>query len=81
MGWYLGHLKETCLVGLKGKLKDRSGLFKCKDVIMSPRRIDSQKPEELNETVETTLCLNGNYLEIFGRKQISEKLGDYKRCH
>ncbi|CAG8463927.1 23825_t:CDS:2, partial [Gigaspora rosea] len=72
-GFYLQHAKETCLMGRKGK--DPPG---CKhsissDVIFSERRGQSQKPEELYEMIEE-LVPNGNYLEIFGRKN---NLRDY----
>ncbi|CAG8636344.1 3259_t:CDS:2, partial [Cetraspora pellucida] len=72
-GFYLQHAKETCLMGRKGK--DPPG---CKhsissDVIFSERRGQSQKPEELYQMIEE-LVPNGNYLEIFGRKN---NLRDY----
>jgi N6-adenosine-specific RNA methylase IME4 len=69
-GFYLQHAKETCLVGLKGDqlpavMGNRRRL--CPDVILSERRGQSQKPDELYEWVEA-LIPNGKYMEIFARK-------------
>ena len=65
-GYYLQHAKETCLVGVKGKAKDRP-LNTMADVIFSQRRGQSQKPEEIYEIAES-LAPNGYFLEIFGRR-------------
>lgn len=64
-GYYLQHAKEICLVGLKGQgpEKLRAGT----DVILAQRRGQSQKPEEIYHLIED-LVPNGNYLEIFARK-------------
>ena len=66
-GFYLQHAKEVCLVGKKGGDPPgmRSGVGS--DVILSERRGQSQKPEEIYELVEA-LVPGGRYLEIFGRK-------------
>ncbi len=77
-GYYLQHAKETCLVGIKvidilfkGNPTHVSGIGS--DVIFSVRRGQSQKPTEMYEMIEE-LVPNGNYLEIFGRKN---NLRDY----
>lgn len=67
-GFYLQHAKETCLVGFKGDLNNKR--FKRQtmpDVIFSERRGQSQKPEEIYPMIES-LCENGFFLEIFGRR-------------
>ncbi|BAM79336.1 similar to (N6-adenosine)-methyltransferase [Cyanidioschyzon merolae strain 10D] len=69
-GFYLQHAKETCLVGVKGN--DLSALSTAPgmprpDVILSERRGQSQKPDELYEWIEA-LVPNGKYIEIFARK-------------
>ena len=58
-GFYLQHAKETCLIGKKGI--DPPNLRKniLSDVIISPRRGQSQKPEELYDYIEE-LVPNGN---------------------
>eukprot|EP00123_Amoebidium_parasiticum_P009744 comp19682_c0_seq1/m.23359 comp19682_c0_seq1/g.23359 ORF comp19682_c0_seq1/g.23359 comp19682_c0_seq1/m.23359 type:complete len:398 (-) comp19682_c0_seq1:343-1536(-) len=70
-GFYLQHVKETCIVGVKGQASyqrpDHS------DVIYSKRRGQSQKPEEIYHLVES-LVPNGKYLEIFARRN---NLRDY----
>ena len=65
-GFYLQHAKETCLIGVKGKAKDVP-INNMSDVIFSQRRGQSQKPEEIYEIAES-LCPNGYFLEIFGRR-------------
>jgi mRNA m6A methyltransferase catalytic subunit len=67
-GFFLQHAKETCLVGVKGDPKRSTGIEQetegtggmasPMDVIISTRRGQSQKPEELYELVEQ-LCPNG----------------------
>ncbi|CAI2185596.1 9278_t:CDS:2 [Funneliformis geosporum] len=72
-GFYLQHAKETCLMGRKGEDPPECNHSISSDVIFSERRGQSQKPEELYEMIEE-LVPNGNYLEIFGRKN---NLRDY----
>ncbi|KAG0227903.1 hypothetical protein BGX31_006815 [Mortierella sp. GBA43] len=72
-GYYLQHAKETCLVGKKGDDPPGCRHSIGSDVIFSERRGQSQKPEELYELIEE-LVPNGQYLEIFGRKN---NLRDY----
>ncbi|RIA85824.1 MT-A70-domain-containing protein [Glomus cerebriforme] len=72
-GFYLQHAKETCLMGRKGEDPPGCNHSISSDVIFSERRGQSQKPEELYEMIEE-LVPNGNYLEIFGRKN---NLRDY----
>ncbi|KAL4487546.1 hypothetical protein ABPG72_017335 [Tetrahymena utriculariae] len=67
-GFYLQHAKESCLIGVKGDVDN--GRFKkniASDVIFSERRGQSQKPEEIYQYINQ-LCPNGNYLEIFARR-------------
>ena len=71
-GYYLQHAKETCLVGMKGNPTYNKDI-ELSDVIFSPRRGQSQKPEEIYEMIEK-LVPNGKYLEVFGRKN---NLRDY----
>ena len=66
-GYYLQHAKETCLVGMKGNVDGKARFNIESDVIFSQRRGQSQKPEEIYEIAEA-LVPNGNYLEIFGRR-------------
>ncbi|KAJ5067182.1 mt-a70 family protein [Anaeramoeba ignava] len=63
-GYYLQHSKETCLVGIKGNPKPKEYPI---DVIVYPRRGQSQKPNTLYEMVEK-MYPNGKYLEIFARR-------------
>jgi mRNA m6A methyltransferase catalytic subunit len=55
-GYYLQHAKEVCLVGQIGKPAAR---MPCgSDVIVAPRRGQSQKPEEIYGLIEA-LVPNG----------------------
>jgi len=64
-GFYLQHAKETCLVGKKGDVRDADLVLS--DVIIAPRRSQSEKPPELYELIER-LVPDGKYLEIFARR-------------
>lgn len=70
-GYYLQHAKELCIVGFKTnsseEFKKRINFNIESDVIFTPRRGQSQKPEEIYEIVES-LVPNGYYLEIFARR-------------
>jgi len=67
-GYYLQHAKETCLVGIKGEVTvPHASQENMCDVIFAARRGQSQKPEEIYEIAES-LCPQGHYLEIFGRR-------------
>lgn len=66
-GYYLQHAKEMCLVGVKGKGPEKTTQAKMSDVILSERRGQSQKPDEIYDLIEA-LVPNGKYLEIFARK-------------
>lgn len=67
-GFYLQHAKESCLIGVKGDIKNpRFNFNRSSDVIFSERRGQSQKPTETYEMLER-LVPNGFYLEIFGRR-------------
>jgi mRNA (2'-O-methyladenosine-N6-)-methyltransferase len=66
-GFYLQHAKETCLIGVKGDVRNKAYFNINSDVIFSQRRGQSQKPEEIYDIAEA-LVPNGYYLEIFGRR-------------
>eukprot|EP00128_Syssomonas_multiformis_P017582 Colp12_sorted_trinity150504_noHs@11356 len=72
-GFYLQHAKETCLVARKGEFPPGARHSVGSDVIISERRGQSQKPEQIYELVEE-LVPNGKYLEIFARRN---NLRDY----
>ena len=67
-GFYLQHAKETCFVAQKGSSAfiDADYMGKIDDVIMSKRKGQSQKPQEIYDVIES-LVPNGFYCEIFGR--------------
>jgi len=75
-GYYLQHAKEVCLVGRR-KVKGCRGHPALRavrkaggvgsDVILSERRGQSQKPEEIYDLIEN-LVPKGRYLEIFARR-------------
>ena len=52
-GFYLQHAKESCLVGLKGNRPESLQGNISSDVIVSQRRGQSQKPEEIYKLIET----------------------------
>ena len=64
-GYWLQHAKETCIVGAKGNWNVQE--LDLPDVIFSPRRGQSQKPEDIYIMIEQ-LFPTGAYLEIFGRR-------------
>eukprot|EP00210_Caulerpa_lentillifera_P002635 g2517.t1 len=66
-GYYLQHAKETCLVGIKGRSKQMLVNENLSDVLLSQRRGQSQKPNEIYDLIEG-LVPQGRYLEIFARK-------------
>lgn len=67
-GYLLQHAKESCLVGRKGQVGNGGSSFGIgEDVIVTERRGQSQKPEEIYELIEK-LVPSGKYLEIFGRR-------------
>jgi hypothetical protein len=51
-GYYLQHAKEVCLVGLRGENPQGLQQSVGSDVIMSERRGQSQKPEEIYQLIE-----------------------------
>ena len=67
LGHYLQHSKEICLVGIKGKLQPNNKISKMCDCIISAKRGQSQKPNEIYDMIES-LVPKGYYLEIFGRR-------------
>lgn len=66
-GYYLQHAKEVCLVGIKGRGPQKMTSNAIADVILSERRGQSQKPDEIYDLIEA-LVPDGKYLEIFARK-------------
>lgn len=66
-GYYLQHAKETCLIGVKGDPWKKARKNIMSDCMFSKRRGQSQKPNDIYHLIET-LVPNGNYLEIFGRR-------------
>jgi len=81
-GYYLQHAKENCIIAVKGQSEShqqeilksaRERVANLSDVIFSDRRGQSQKPEDIYHFIEQ-MVPNGNYLEIFGRRN---NLRDY----
>ena len=66
-GYYLQHAKEICLVGVKGDPWNRANTGIVPDCILSKRRGQSQKPDEIYDIIER-MVPNGYYIEIFGRR-------------
>ncbi len=66
-GFYFRHVKQTCLVFLKGNYHSRKTLQRLIDVVDAPRRSNSRKPDDIYEIVEQ-LWPGGRYLELFGRR-------------
>ena len=62
----LSHALFFCVLLWQGDVRLAEGAV-LPDVIMSERRGQSQKPEELYEVIESVVP-DGRYLEIFGRK-------------
>mmetsp|Transcript_9338 Transcript_9338/g.28083 ORF Transcript_9338/g.28083 Transcript_9338/m.28083 type:complete len:240 (-) Transcript_9338:386-1105(-) len=65
-GYYLQHAKEVCIVARKGRQSSLHSAF-CQDLLLSSRRGQSQKPEEIYTVAESCHC-TGRYLEVFGRR-------------
>lgn len=67
-GFYLQHAKETCFVAQKGSSAciNADCIGKIDDVIVSKRKGQSQKPQEIYDVIES-LVPDGFYCEIFGR--------------
>ena len=63
MGHWARANSELCLLGTRGKPKRRSKGVR--QLIVSPRRRHSEKPEEFYESVEK--LLDGPYLDLFSR--------------
>jgi len=55
------------LIGYKGDLGNRVNYSATCDVIVSERRGQSQKPDEIYEYAEN-MVPDGSYLEVFGRR-------------
>ena len=81
-GYYLQHAKENCIIAIKNTTPEREKemmeaarqkVTSLCDVILSDRRGQSQKPEDLYHFIEQ-MVPDGKYLEIFGRRN---NLRDY----
>lgn len=66
-GFFLQHLKETCLVGIRGAPPEKTEFGVLSDVLEAMRGNQSQKPVEIYDMAEA-LVPGGNYLEVFARK-------------
>mmetsp|Transcript_9337 Transcript_9337/g.28072 ORF Transcript_9337/g.28072 Transcript_9337/m.28072 type:complete len:283 (-) Transcript_9337:492-1340(-) len=58
-GYYLQHAKEVCIVARKGRQSSLHSAF-CQDLLLSSRRGQSQKPEEIYTVAESCHC-TGNH--------------------
>lgn len=65
MGLWTRKQGEICLLGTRGKVSRRDKGVR--QVIMSPRREHSRKPDEIYERI--TRLVDGPYLEMFARQQ------------
>ena len=65
LGYHTRQNIELCLLGTKGKPKRMSGGVH--QVIMSPRREHSRKPDEIYTRIER--LVDGAYLEMFARQR------------
>lgn len=67
VGYYAKSNCEVCLMGMKGQLKPVSN--KVSSVVISPRRLHSQKPDEVRENI---IKLFGDLprIELFAREKI-----------
>ncbi|KEJ82578.1 MT-A70 family protein [Oxytricha trifallax] len=65
-GYYLDHQFEICLIGRKGQVFQQMHLHTLPDIIRAPRRIASQKPNELYEIIYQ-LIPNARIIEAFAR--------------
>lgn len=65
VGFYFRNTTETCLFGVRGKLRTREAGRRQVNVIRSQKREHSRKPEELYPVIEA--CSYGPYLELFAR--------------
>jgi len=63
LGYWTRHNAEVCLLGTRGHPKRKSRSVR--EVIISPRRGHSRKPEEQYERIEA--LVDGPYLELFAR--------------
>jgi N6-adenosine-specific RNA methylase IME4 len=64
MGYYTRANPEVCLLATRGKpLERKSGAVR--QLVISPRREHSRKPDEVHEMVEA--LFDGPYLELFAR--------------
>lgn len=66
VGYYSKSNAEVCLLGIKGRLKPVSN--KVSSVVMSPRRLHSQKPDEVRERI-VELFGDLPRVELFARQK------------
>ena len=72
-GYYLQHAKEVCLVGLRGDAPPGLQRSVGSDVILSERRGQSQKPEEIYQLIEQ-LVPNGEWMGARALKRLESSV-------
>lgn len=65
VGFYFRNVTELVLFGVKGGLRTRQAGRRMPNIIISPKREHSRKPDEIYQIVEE--CSPGPYLELFAR--------------
>lgn len=65
-GYYLQHAKEVCLIARRESVLP-SFPMDTQDLLLSSRRGQSQKPQEIYFVAES-LASSGTYVEVFGRR-------------
>ena len=68
-GYYTRSNPEMCLIGTRGKTPPRKSR-KVRQLVISPRREHSRKPDEVNARIEE--LFDGPYLEMFCRRRFGE---------
>ena len=69
-GYWTRANPEMCLLGVRGKAPKTTSRS-VRQLIVSPRREHSRKPDEVYDRIET--LVEGPYMELFARQQWSEK--------
>lgn len=65
VGFYFRNVTELVLFGVRGNLRTRQAGRRMPNIIVSPKREHSRKPDEIYQIVEE--CSPGPYLELFAR--------------
>ncbi len=65
MGYHTRQNPELCLIGVKGKVPRKSKAVR--NLIVSPRREHSRKPDQTYDRIEA--LVDGPYLELFSRTE------------